>query len=113
MSTSKRVAKKSEKKTARKSTSPARKSLSKKVKEARKKPGGSNAGKYPKVTKFAGPAGGAPAGTFPLQSDGGKKDIKRGRAALALAHNAPRPLGIKIAVYAAYPSLKPTTKKKK
>ncbi len=65
----------------------------------RKRPGGSNAGKYPHVTAFAGPAGGAPRGTFPMNTR------KRAVAALALAHNAPRPAGIRRAVLAKFPSL--------
>ena len=65
----------------------------------RKRPGGSNAGKYPNVKSFAGPSGGAPQGTFPINTR------KRARSALALAHNAPRPGGIKRAVKAKYPGL--------
>jgi hypothetical protein len=65
----------------------------------RKRPGGSNTGKYPTVKAFAGPAGGAPRGTFPINTR------KRGRSALALAHNAPNPAGIRRAVKAKYPSL--------
>lgn len=78
------------------------KKLSKKTKEARKKPGGSNAGKYKKVSKsdFAGPSGGAPSGTYPINTK------KRGKSALKLAHNAPNPKGIKKKVYKKYPSLK-------
>lgn len=60
----------------------------------RKKPGGSNVGKYKKVSKkeFCGPSGGAPAGSYPVNS------AKRCRAALAYAHNAPNPSGIKACV---------------
>lgn len=65
-----------------------------------KRPGGSNAGKYPKVKSFAGPSGGAPSGSYPINT------IERGRSALKLAHNAPNPSGIKQAVYRKYPSLK-------
>jgi|TARA_R110000787_G_scaffold18631_3_gene56882 hypothetical protein len=65
----------------------------------RERPGGSNAGKYPKVKSFAGPSGGAPKGTFPINTK------KRARSALALAHNAPNPVGIKRAVKAKYPGL--------
>ena len=59
------------------------------------KPGGSNAGDYPNVDKddFCGPAGGAPEGSYPVNSE------KRARAALAYAHNAPDPEGIKNCVY--------------
>ena len=61
----------------------------------RKKPGGSNVGDYPNVDKddFCGPAGGAPEGSYPVNSE------KRARAALAYAHNAPDPEGIKRCVY--------------
>lgn len=67
-----------------------------------KKPGGSNVGKYKKVSKkdFAGKAGGAPQGSYPINT------LKRARAALAYAHNAPNPSGIKRAVYEKYPQLK-------
>ena len=34
----------------------------------RKKPGGSNVGKYKGVKAFAGPSGGAPAGSFPINT---------------------------------------------
>ena len=62
---------------------------------AREKPGGSNVGDYPNVSKddFCGPAGGAPEGSYPVNSE------KRARAALAYAHNAPDPEGIKNCVY--------------
>jgi len=63
----------------------------------RSKPGMSNAGKYPNVTKFAGPDG-----TFPINT------LKRGRSALALAHNAKDPDAIKKKVYKEYPQLKDT-----
>ena len=71
------------------------------IRKARKKPGGSNVGEYSNVKKFAGPAGGAPKGSYPINT------LARARSALKLAHNAPRPSGIKNAVYRAYPSLKP------
>lgn len=73
----------------------------KKVAEAHKKPGGSNVGKYKKVPSkdFAGKAGGAPAGSYPINT------VKRAKAALAYAHNAPNPSGIKKAVHRKYPSL--------
>ena len=51
--------------------------------------GSSNAGKYPTVKTFCGPAGGAKAGTYPVNSP------KRARAALAYARHAPNPKGIK------------------
>lgn len=71
------------------------------VRAARKKPGGSNVGKYKNVAKsdFAGTAGGAPAGSYPINTK------KRAKAALALAHNAPNPAGIKAKVKKVYPSL--------
>jgi hypothetical protein len=85
--------------------------LTKSVREARKKPGGSNAGKYKKETIFAGTAGGAPKGTYPL-TENGKKSIKRGKSALKLAHNAPNPAGIKAKVLKTFPSLKKSSSKK-
>ena len=71
--------------------------------KARKKPGGSNVGEYSRVKKssFCGPAGGAPAGSYPVNT------MARARSALQLAHNAPDPAGIRKCVYAKYPSLKP------
>ena len=78
----------------------------KKQAAARKKKGGSNVGKYKGVKAFAGPSGGAPKGSFPINT------LKRAKSALKLAHNAPRPAGIRAAVYRKYPSLKPKTKKK-
>jgi hypothetical protein len=69
--------------------------------ENRDKPGGSNVGKYSKSEgPFAGPSGGAPAGSYPIGSK------SRGKSALKLAHNAPNPSGIKAAVYRKYPDLK-------
>ena len=79
----------------------------KKQAAARKRPGGSNVGKYKGVKAFAGPSGGAPAGSFPINT------LKRAKSALKLAHNAPRPAGIRAAVYRKYPSLKPSSKKRK
>ena len=66
-----------------------------------RKPGGSNVGEYKKVSKgeFAGPKGGAPKGSFPINTK------KRAKAALSYAHNAPNPSGIKAAVRKKYPSL--------
>ena len=79
-----------------------------KEKKMEKRPGGSNVGKYKNVKKkdFAGPKGGSPQGSFPIN------DLKHARSALRLAHNAPNPEGIKRAVYAKYPALKPKSKKK-
>lgn len=75
--------------------------LSKAVREARKKPGGSNVGKYKGIKDFAGPAGGAPKGSYPINTK------EKAKSALKLAHNAPKPSGIKSKVYREYPSLKP------
>ncbi len=97
--------KKMKKKIAKKSTV----SIAKGVRIARgkesqlqKKAGGSNVGRYKKVKKtdFAGPSGSAPRGSYPINTK------KRARAALAYAHNAPNPAGIKAAVRRKYPSLK-------
>jgi hypothetical protein len=73
-----------------------------------KKPGGSNVGEYKKVKKsaFCGPAGGAPAGSYPVNTK------KRARAALAYAHNAPNPSGIKRCVKSKFPSMGKGKKKK-
>ena len=73
--------------------------LSATVRTARTKPGGSNVGKYPSVKSFAGPSGGAPSGSFPINTRA------RAAAALQLAHNAPRPAGIRRAGVAKYPGL--------
>ena len=72
-----------------------------KVVRMKKKAGGSNVGKYGKVPKkdFAGQAGGAPAGSYPIPN------ISKAKSALKLAHNAPSPEGIKKKVYKKYPSL--------
>lgn len=84
-----------------------KKKLTPTIRANREKPGGSNAGKYNPKDKFAGPSGGAPAGSFPINSE------KRGKSAIKLAHNAPNPQGIKNAVYRSYPQLKRTTTPKK
>jgi hypothetical protein len=73
--------------------------------EIREKPGSSNAGKYKGVKSFCGPAGGAAQGTYPVNT------LARGKSALKLAHNAPRPAGIRAAVYRKYPTLKPKKSK--
>jgi len=67
----------------------------------RKRAGGSNVGTYKTVSKkeFAGPSGGAPKGSYPINTK------KRAKAALAYAHNAPNPSGIRSAVHKKYPSL--------
>ncbi len=78
-----------------------------KIAEAQKKPGGSNVGKYEGVKSLAGPSGGAPKGSFPINTR------KRAKAALAYAHNAQNPSGIKAAVHKKYPTLgKPKSKSK-
>lgn len=76
--------------------------MAKKLSEVRKKPGGSNVGKYKNIDKsdFAGPSGGSPHGSFPINT------ASRAKSALKLAHNAPNPAGIKKKVYSKYPSLK-------
>ncbi len=73
-----------------------------------KKAGGSNVGKYKgvKQSEMAGTAGGAPKGSYPINTK------KRARAALSYAHNAPNPSAIKRKVYSKYPSLQSSKSKK-
>jgi len=73
-----------------------------KEKEMKERAGGSNVGKYKTVSKkdFAGPSGGAPKGSYPINTE------KRAKAALSYARNAPDPAGIKSAVYRKYPRLR-------
>ncbi len=68
----------------------------------RKKKGSSSAGKYKNVSpkEFAGKSGGASEFSFPINT------LARARNALARAHYAPDPAGIRKAVYAKYPELK-------
>jgi len=68
----------------------------------REKKGSSNAGKYKKVSpkSFAGKSGGASKFSFPINT------LARARNALARAHYAPNPAGIRSAVYKRYPQLK-------
>ena len=75
--------------------------LTEKEKKAREKPGGSNVGDYKNVSKgdFCGPAGGAPEGSYPVNTP------KRAKSALKLAHNAPNPEGIRSCVLKKYPHL--------
>lgn len=75
----------------------------------RKKPGSSSAGKYKDVpvSKFAGKSGGASAYSFPIP------DLAHARNALARAHFAPNPEGIKAKVYKLYPELKKRAMKRK
>jgi hypothetical protein len=79
----------------------------KEVRRAHERAGGSNVGKYKKVPEkdMAGIAGGAPKGSYPINTE------KRAKAALAYAHNAPNPAGIKAKVYSKYPELKKSGKK--
>lgn len=78
-----------------------------KVKKAHESAGGSNVGKYKNVkpTEMAGTAGGAPKGSYPINT------AKRAKAALAYAHNAPNPAGIKAKVHAKYPNIGKSAKK--
>ena len=71
------------------------------VRKARKKPGGSNVVEYKRVksSAFCGPSGGAPSGSYPVNT------ISRARSALKLAHNAPNPEGIRQCVLKKYPHL--------
>jgi len=73
-----------------------------KEEEMREKKGGGSAGKYKDVSpkEFAGSAGGTSKYSFPIDT------IARARNALARAHFAPDPEGIKRKVYKAYPELK-------
>ncbi len=74
--------------------------LSNKTRKDRKKPGGSNTGKYTGVKSFAGPSGGAPSGSYPLNT------LARAKAAIKLSGHAPNPEGIKAAARRKYPQLK-------
>lgn len=74
-------------------------------KDDTKKPGGSNKGKY-KKGPFCGPSGGAPKGTYPVNTR------KRAIAAIAYARHAPNPQGIKNCVYRHWPDLKKKSNKK-
>lgn len=64
--------------------------------KARKRPGGSNVGKYKslKGSVFAGPAGGAPRGSYPITKDG-KLNAERATSAVKLAHRAPKSEALK------------------
>jgi len=68
----------------------------------RHKKGSSSAGKYKTVSpkEFAGASGGASKYSFPINS------LARARNALARAHFAPNPEGIRAKVYRKYPELK-------
>jgi len=73
-----------------------------KEEKMRAKPGSSSAGKYKTVSPkdFAGKSGGAAQYSFPINT------LARARNALARAHYAPNPEGIRAKVYAKYPQLK-------
>lgn len=79
-----------------------------KEEKMREKKGSSNAGKYKNVSpkEFAGAAGGASKYSFPINT------LARARNALARAHFAPDPEGIKAKVYTKYPELKKRAKGK-
>ena len=68
----------------------------------RKKKGSGNAGKYKTVSPkdFAGASGGASKYSFPINT------LARARNALARAHYAPDPAGIRKKVYSKWPILK-------
>ena len=74
-----------------------------KLEKLRKKPGMSNAGKYPDVPKdeFAGPSG-----TYPINT------LKRAKSAIKLAHFSPNQESIIKKVYKAYPQLDKSKDKK-
>jgi len=67
-----------------------------------KKAGGSSTGKYKNVSpqEFAGRSGGTSPFSFPINT------LDRARNALARAHFAPDPEGIRRSVYKKYPQLK-------
>jgi len=73
-----------------------------KEEEMRSKKGSSNAGKYKTVSPkdFAGAAGGSSKYSFPINT------MARARNALARAHFAENPEGIREKVYRKYPGLK-------
>ena len=75
----------------------------------RKKKGSSSTGKYKNVAPkdFAGASGGASKYSFPIP------DLAHARNALARAHFAPDPEGIKAKVYKLYPELKKRAAKRK
>ena len=80
-----------------------------KLVQIQKKPGSSNVGKYKGVAKgsFCGQAGGSSRGSYPVNSK------KRAKAALAYAHNAPNPSGIRKCVEKKFPSFKKKKTKSK
>src|SRR5437879_724911 len=74
----------------------------------RSKKGSSSVGRYKKVApkKFAGSSGGSSKYSFPINT------LTRARNALARAHLAPNPAGIRAKVYKKYPELKMRHKKR-
>lgn len=78
-----------------------------KEEKMKEKPGSSNTGKYKSVSPkdFAGSSGGSSKYSYPINTE------KRAKAALAYAHNAPNPEGIKKAVLRKFPSLGTSNKK--
>lgn len=75
----------------------------------REKAGSSNTGRYKNINPadFAGKSGGASKYSFPINT------LARARNALARAHYAPNPEGIRKAVYSKYPQLKKRAMKQK
>lgn len=73
-----------------------------KEEKMREKKGSSNTGKYKTVKPkdFAGASGGSSKYSFPINT------LARAKNALARAHFASNPAGIKAAVYRKYPALK-------
>ena len=73
-----------------------------KEEKMREKKGSSNAGKYKTVSpkEFAGASGGSSKYSFPIPN------LAHARNALARAHYAPNPSGIRSAVYKKFPQLK-------
>lgn len=80
-----------------------------KEEKEQKKRGGGSAGKYKTVSPkdFAGSSGGTSKFSFPINS------LARARNALARAHYAPNPEGIRKKVYAKYPQLKTNALKRR
>lgn len=74
----------------------------------RSKKGSSSTGRYKNVkpSEFAGKAGGSSAYSFPIP------DLAHARNALARAHFAPNPAGIRAKVYGMYPQLKKNYEKR-
>lgn len=77
------------------------------TKDDKKKPGGSNAGKYKTKGPFCGPSGGAPKGTYPVNTKA------RAISAISYARHAPNPAGIKKCVCSHWPGLPACKSKEK